>query len=252
MSPVYARIRQHARLIAAQFPRPAFYKDYSHLIDLSISFFHMNPVVRSLYGFVVEHLDDDFGHGIDHAVKVTIDAGALMFIEGSRAGYPDSCTKQRVLIVQSAGLLHDIKRKMKQHAIEGAVYARKVLRAYTYTPDEIEDICHAIRNHEAFQPTENINTLEGKLVSDCLYDADKFRWGPDNFLDTVWEMVSYYNPPLSDFLERYPRGMEEIRKIRETFRSHTGQAYGPEFIDIGIAIGEKLLNVIQSEFVSGG
>ena len=114
----------------------------------------------------------------------------------------------------AGALLHDIKRKMKQHAIEGAVYARKVLRAYTYTPDEIEDICHAIRNHEAFQPTENINTLEGKLVSDCLYDADKFRWGPDNFLDTVWEMVSYYNPPLSDFLERYPRGMEEIRKIR--------------------------------------
>ena len=165
---------------------------------------------RSLYAFVAEHLEDDFGHGLDHAVKVTVDAGVLMMIEGSRCGYSNAYTQQRVIIVQSAGLLHDIKRKMKHHAVEGAEYARKTLRAYPYAPDEIEDICQAIRNHEAFQPPVCINTLEGALVADCLYDADKFRWGPDNFTHTVWDMVSFFDPPLSEFLSRYPKGMEGL------------------------------------------
>jgi len=66
----------------------------------------------------------------------------------------------------------------------------------------------------------------------------------------VWDMVSFYNTPLSEFLLRFPKGMEGLLKIKQTFRTQTGKAYGPEFIDIGIAIGEQLLDVIQSEFVS--
>ncbi len=250
MSPVYARMRRRARQIVSRLPQPAFYKDFSALLDMSRSYFHTNPVLRSLYAFVAEHLEDDFGHGLDHAVKVTVDAGVLMMIEGGRGGYPDADMRQRVLIVQSAGLLHDIKRKMKHHAVEGAEYARKTLRSYPYTPDEIEDICQAIRNHEAFQPPVGINTIEGALVADCLYDADKFRWGPDNFTHTVWDMVSFYDLPLSEFLSRYPKAMEGFLKIRQTFRTETGKAYGPEFIDMGIAVGEELLDVIRSEFVS--
>ncbi len=250
MSPVYVRMRQRARQIVSRFPQPAFYRDFSSLLDISKSFFRTNPVLRSLHAFVAEHLEDDFGHGLDHAVKVTVDAGVLMMIEGGRCGYSSAYTEQRVIIVQSAGLLHDVKRKMKHHAVEGAEYARKTLRAYPYAPDEIEDICQAIRNHEAFQPPVSINTLEGGLVADCLYDADKFRWGPDNFTHTVWDMVSFFDPPLSEFLSRYPKGMEGLLKIKQTFRTQTGKAYGPEFIDMGIAIGEELLEVIQSEFVS--
>jgi hypothetical protein len=251
MSSVYARMRQRARQIVSRFPQPSFYKEFASILDISKSFFRTNPVLRSLYEFVSEHLEDDFGHGLDHAVKVTIDAGALMMIEGGRCGYSQDYTEQRVVIVQSAGLLHDIKRKMKHHAVEGADYARKTLRAYPYAPDEIEDICQAIRNHEAFQPPVSINTIEGALVADCLYDADKFRWGPDNFTHTVWDMVSFFDPPLSEFLSRYPKAMEGLLKIKQTFRTRTGKVYGPEFIDIGIAIGEELLAVIQSEFVSG-
>jgi hypothetical protein len=251
MSPVYARMRQRARQIVSRLPQPTFYKDYSPLLDISRSYFDTNPVLRSLYAFVAEHLEDDFGHGLDHAVKVTLDAGVLMMIEGSRCGYSNAYKQQRVIIVQSAGLLHDIKRKMKHHAVEGAEYARKTLRAYPYAPDEIEDICQAIRNHEAFKPPVSINTLEGALVADCLYDADKFRWGPDNFTHTVWDMVSFFDLPLSEFLNRYPKAMEGLSKIRQTFRTQTGKAYGPEFIDMGIAIGEELLKVIQAELVSG-
>ena len=250
MSPVYARMRQLARRIVLRFPQPAFYRDFSSLLDISRSFFRTNPVLRNLYAFVADHLEDDFGHGLDHAVKVTVDAGVLMMIEGSRCGYSDVYAEQRVIVVQSAGLLHDIKRKMKNHAVEGAEYARKTLRAYPYTPDEIEDICQAIRNHEAFQPPVSINTIEGALVADCLYDADKFRWGPDNFSHTVWDMVSFFETPLSEFLSRYPKAMEGLLEIKQTFRTQTGKAYGPEFIDMGTAIGEELLNLIQSEIIS--
>lgn len=250
MSPVFARIRQRARQIVSCFPQPAFYRDFQQFIEFSRNFLDSNLILRNVYAFVADHLEDDLGHGLDHAVKVAVDAGALMMIEGSCSGFSDSYTERRVTVVQSAGLLHDIKRKMKRHAIEGADYARKVLQSYPFAQDEIVDICYAIRNHEAFQPKVSINTIEGALVADCLYDADKFRWGPDNFSNTLWDMVAYYNPPLSDFLNRYPKGMEGLAKIKLTFRTRTGQQYGPEFIDIGIAIGEELLSVIQSEIVN--
>ena len=143
---------------------------------------------------------------------------------------------------------YDIKRKKKEHAKLGATQARKVLDYYPLTTDEIEDICSAIQNHEAFKSPVSLHTSEGALVSNCLYDADKFRWGPDNFTDTLWDMISFYNPPLSKFMARYPQGMEGLEKIKTTFRTDTGRNYGPQFIDIGLAIGKELYEVIQSEF----
>ena len=248
MSPLYARIRQQARYIVSRFPQPAFYRDFARSVSISRKIFQTDPLLQTLFAFVSKYLDEDLGHGQDHAIKVAIDAGALMLIEGIHHGYSETFAVQRAGIVQSAGLLHDIKRKMKNHAMEGAIYARQILQSYSYEKSDIEDISQAIRNHEAFQPEMRIDTLDGALVSDCLYDADKFRWGPDNFMDTVWDMVSYYNLPLSDFLARYPRSMEKIASIKRTFRTGTGQMYGPEFIDIGIAIGKELLKYIQAEF----
>jgi len=116
--------------------------------------------------------------------------------------------------------------------------------------DEIEDICIAIRNHEAFRDTVTVDSREGALISDCLYDADKFRWGPDNFTDTLWDMVDFKRPSLSDFLRRYPSGMESLVLIKSTFRTATGKKYGPQFIDHGITIGDELLRVITTEFAS--
>jgi len=69
-----------------------------------------------------------------------------------------------------------------------------------------------------------------------------------NFLMAIWDMISFYNPPLSKFMARYPQGMEGLEKIKTTFRTDTGKKYGPGFIDLGLAIGQKLYEVIQSEF----
>jgi hypothetical protein len=171
-----------------------------------------------------------------------------MIIENKLAGRSDNFINQRVIIVQCAGLLHDIQRRHENHAVKGAVYARQVLQVLPFKSHEVDDICGAIRNHEAFKKTVKARTSEGALVSDCLYDADKFRWGPDNFTDTVWAMVSFFNIPVAQFVDLYPEGMEKLAKIKHTFRTNTGKKYGPQFIDLGLAIGEELFDVIQTEF----
>jgi len=248
MENTYARMRQRARQIVARFPSPDFYQDHLLAKEMSCQFFETNPVVSELHTFVAGHLEEDFGHGLEHAVKVAIDAGALMIIENQLAGNSGQTVHRRVTLVQCAGLLHDIKRKQKDHAVQGAAYARKVLKIYQLFPDEIKDVCRAILNHEAFKSTVKIETFGGALVSDCLYDADKFRWGPDNFTDTLWAMAKFYNIPVAQFVEFYPQGIEKIDKIRTTFRTATGKKYGPQFIDLGIAIGAELFEVINTEF----
>jgi hypothetical protein len=248
MMPIYARIRKRARQIVSRFPTPDFYKDFSGEIELARHYFEADPVITRLKSFVAANIEDDYGHGMKHSIKVALDGGALMLIEGVLKNYSEKVTRRKVCIVQCAGLLHDIKRKRKDHSIHGAIFARKLLETYPISTDEINDICNAIHNHEAFKNKHAIDHAVERLVSDCLYDADKFRWGPDNFMDTVWDMVLYYNPPLSSFLDRYPKGMDRLSKIKTTFRTKTGKKYGPQFIDIGLAIGEELLEVIKSDF----
>jgi len=244
----YTRIRKYAREIASCFSPPVFYNKFKDANTFSNNFFKTDSIVRELREFVFTHLENDFGHGLQHAVKVSLDAGALMVIECTGLKYSHEEIRRRVCIAQCAGLLHDIKRKEKNHAAAGAVYADTVLKSYPFTQIEIQDICNAIHNHEAFKEILTIDRIEGNLLSDCLYDADKFRWGPDNFTDTVWDMVMFSQTPVKEFIKRYPDGMKALGRIKNTFRSNTGKKYGPQFIDIGLAIGEELLKIIQDEF----
>jgi hypothetical protein len=248
MQPIYARLRERARQIVAGLPPPDFYREHQPAATYARQFLKNDPLLIELRQFVSDNLANNFGHGLAHAIKVTEDAGTLMHIEGQASGYSRVKLARRMSIVQCAGLLHDIKRKKKDHAQLGAEHARKVLKNYPLEPGEIDDVCRAIQNHEAFKDGISIESAEGLLISDCLYDADKFRWGPDNFTHTLWDMISVYNPPLDKFMARYPKGMAGLEKIKATFRSQTGKKYGPQFIDLGLAAGRKLHDVILSEF----
>lgn len=248
MDPIFDDIRRRAHEIISRYPRPDFYRECKEANHLSKDLFESNDIISHLLAFVTEHIENDFGHGLDHAAKVSLDAGALIIIEGKESGYSDRIIEKKVLIVQCAGLLHDIKRKQKDHAVKGATYARKALRSYPFTFEEIDEICRAIRNHEAFKKRRLIKPSGSLLVSDCLYDGDKFRWGPDNFLNTIWDMVAFYNTSLSRFIDYYPQGMKGLQLIKSTFRTPTGKKYGPQFIDIGISVGEELLRFILDEF----
>jgi len=248
MQPIYHHIRQRARQIILRHPAPDFYHDHSMDYEASRQFFDGDRVIKNLLSFVAATLEDDFGHGLMHAVKVSHDAGTLMVIEARQSGYDDDSLSRLVCLAQTAGLLHDVKRKKKDHSTHAAVHAKKMLKKYPFSVEEINHISNAIQNHEAFKAPVDANSPEGELISNCLYDADKFRWGPDNFHDTLWDMVSYFNPPLTKFMDGYPQGMEKIESIKTTFRTATGQKYGPQFIDLGLSIGEELFDVIKTEF----
>ena len=248
MQPIYHQIRQRARRIILHHPAPDFYQDHSQAYETSRQFFDGDRVIKKLHAYVAATLEDDFGHGLLHAVKVSHDAGTLMVIEARKSGYDEDPLFRLVCLVQAAGLLHDIKRKEKDHAYQAAAHAKKLLKKYPFSAEEIKNICAAIQNHEAFKDPVKTDAPEGELISNCLYDADKFRWGPDNFHDTLWDMVSYFNPPLAKFMDGYTQGMEKLAAIKTTFRTDTGKKYGPQFIDLGLAIGEELFGVIQSEF----
>ena len=248
MEPIYTSIRKRARQIASRNPLPKFYQDYSSANRLSRNIFRSEPLIREIRIQITKQLENDFGHGLKHAVKVAFDIGILMIVEGNRSGYSEPYTQRRVVLAQCAALLHDIERKQNEHARIGSDTANQILHDYPFAPNEIEDIRLAIRNHEAFTSTTPSKTDEGTLLSNCLYDADKYRWGPDNFTDTVWRMVSFSKTPFDKFVQYYPKGMKSLEKIKNTFRTDTGKQYGPQFIDLGIAIGEELYQVILSEF----
>lgn len=247
---LYSQLRERARRIASRLPPIAFYRDEPAAASASRFLFENAALIVDLRRHVADLLENDFGHGVVHASKVALDAGALIHIEGPALGHSGTYLERRMCIALCAGLLHDIRRKQDHHAEQGAIFARRLLAGYPLSSDEIEDICIAIRNHEAFRDTVTVDSREGALISDCLYDADKFRWGPDNFTDTLWDMVDFKRPSLSDFLRRYPSGMESLVLIKSTFRTATGKKYGPQFIDHGITIGDELLRVITTEFAS--
>ena len=246
MDPIYARIRNRARRVALSLPMPDFYKDFPDERTASLRTFQTDPLVNQIKSFAYRHLNDDLGHGIKHTDLVALDTGSLTLIEGKKKGLlPDGLTRA-VRTGICAALCHDIKRKEKDHAKKGAIFARQTLSGYPLSADEINDICDAIQSHTAFK--DDVKPCDS-LISNCLYDADKFRWGPDNFTDTVWRMASFFKTPLPRFIEFYPMGMETLRRIKKTFRTETGKTYGPGFIDAGIAVGEEIFQIIQTEFM---
>ena len=234
--------------IARQYPAPDFYRDFEEELSRSSAVFLSDATTRQIHGHIAEYIENDYGHGIDHARKVALDTGVLVLIEGAGAGYGDDHLLQLLRNAHCAGLLHDISRKEKNHAGAGAEKAGTILRDYSFDKKDIADICLAIANHQAFGDNRAGDTKKGALLSDCLYDADKFRWGPENFTRTVWSMVNYRGVSLDRFMKHYPQGMAFLRKIRDTFRTPTGRVYGPQFIDLGLSIGNDLYELICSEY----
>ncbi len=244
----YDPIRKCARRIVSQFPPPGFYRKFPREIQRSRQHFKSDKTIAVLRRQVAPALENDFGHGLKHSIKVALDVGTLILIEGKRAGHSDPIIQKQITLGQCAALLHDIERGQDNHAERGASTAEKILKSYPFSPEDIEDICLAIRNHEAFKSIIAMRTPQGSLLSDSLYDADKFRWGPDNFTDTLWRMVTFSRMPMSDFISHYPKGLEGLSRIRGTFRTPTGKIYGPEIIDLGLTIGKKLYEVILAEY----
>ena len=106
------------------------------------------------------YYQNDAAHDFDHVLRVL--ANALRIAESETADRE---------VLQVAVLLHDIARADqartgRDHALEGARRARKILQAAP--PTFIEAVCHAIETHR-FRVDNPPQTPEAKI----LYDADK-------------------------------------------------------------------------------
>jgi hypothetical protein len=227
-----------ARRIAAEIGTPRFPVEKAREVALSRELFAAEPIIAAGLRIVAER-GECLGHGLIHVEKVAIDAGALILTEVG-AATSDAHARRLVFLAQLAGILHDICRKEKEHAERGAQESEKILASFSLLPDECADVTYAIRNHEAFRPCPREAGGTAQLLSDALYDADKFRWGPDNFTETLWAMVTLQGVPLQVLIPRILPGLEGIRKIRDSFRTPTGREYGPDFIDRGLTIGLRL------------
>ena len=233
----YLRAKKLTERIAADVGDPEFYLHHRDAVERSQCLYDGSAMVRDCLGIVAGY-GDCYGHGLTHIRKVALDAGAILLIELERDPLaPDS--ERLVLLGHLAGLLHDIRRREKNHARRGAEEAARILSDFALDRGECSAIVQAIANHEAFQPQDPPNDPVDRLLSDTLYDADKFRWGPDNFTETLWAMLASRKAPLAVVFKHFLPGLEGVRRIRETFRTPTGRTYGPDFIDRGLEIGRR-------------
>jgi hypothetical protein len=251
MHPYFIGLKDSARRLADGLPPPAFYTDHREPYQESKRFFDTDPTVADIRNHARGELDEAMGHGWHHAVTVSIDAGCLLLVEARRLDRLPGEEMHLLRLTQCAGLLHDIRRRKKQHASAGADASERLLPAYGFASEDIRRICDAIRNHVAFRPIALLEDPATRLIADCLYDADKFRWGPDNFTHTVWDMVSFAAIRPEAFAKRYRKGVAFLKTIADTFRTRTGKAYGPEFIDQGLTIARGLESEVLRGTASG-
>lgn len=235
----YAQLKETALQTACRLGNPSFYERCEQELIVSSAFFESSSIISRC----LQHLDEAKlhpAHGILHCEKVAREAGAILLAERLERGFADTDREALMLAVQIAGLFHDIKRSEAEHPLAGSREAARILRGFDMSGQYKQYIIAAIRNHEAFKKVLSSEDESARLVSDCLYDADKFRWGPDNFTKTLWLITESFNIPLRVLYKDFEEKMEGISRIAETFRSETGRRYGPEFIEFGMRIGSEI------------
>lgn len=238
---IYGRLKQAALVSAETLGIPSFYYDNKTELEASRESLKTNMLLKKCMSYLDE-TSMYSGHGISHAEAVALDAGVVIQIEGriQNVDLELELLKELVVYVQIAALFHDIKRKEKNHTIAGNNEARKILKGFQIEERYKRYIADAIRNHEAFKKVLESEDEIGKLISDSLYDADKFRWGPDNFITTLWLILDSAHIPFETFYENFHKNIHYIERIKTTFRTETGRKYGPEFIDMGMIVGQAI------------
>jgi hypothetical protein len=244
----YQDLKKLCLEIAADVGPPIFYQEKRESVAISGRAFEHAATVQQCLRIVAR---EGFfaGHAEAHIRNVAIDAGAIVLIETEGLPSNGKTGKRLFFLAHIAGVLHDIKRSQPEHARLGAFEAERILETFDLEEAELKMIVKAIANHEAFQPSEPLEFPDAQLLSDALYDADKFQWGPENFTETLWAMLALRkNENIPLLFERFPQSMEGIERIRSTFRTRTGQVYGPDFIDRGLEIGRRLLARYKAKF----
>jgi hypothetical protein len=241
MNEVICKLQLEAQRIASKHPLPEFYTRFKAPLALAKRLFYNHPGVVRLRGMLECGSGEALGHGVFHSTHVSVDCAALIHIETSGDRMKPLAIQRLMVNGIYAGILHDICRdEQRLHAQRGAEKAESILGAFALSKNEVACISNAIRNHEAFTPSVTTGRQWAQLISDCLYDADKFRWGVDTFTHTLWHMMDYQGLSIGEIIDRFPWGMTGTVRIMETFRTPTGRQFGPEIIETGMEIGKEI------------
>jgi len=241
----YQLLQARAHEVANTLPEPAFYRAHAPAVNRANEMLRNDKLILKCRAYLDES-KLECAHGLCHCEAVARDAGAIVLVEGKRHNIDGSKITSLFIDAIIAGLLHDIKRREDDHAVRGSIEAENILRSLDVDDRSRSYITYAIRNHEAFKIVCDLDDKDGCMVSDALYDADKFRWGPENFTGTLWLMVNAHETPIESLHKNFREKMKGIERIRDTFRTDTGKRYGPEFIDQGIQIGNAIYAKMSS------
>lgn len=243
-SSIFPVLKEKALKKAEEIGPPSFYAIHKKELVLSLQSFSNNKMIHKCRAYLDESKLHP-AHGVCHCEKVALEAGAILQIESAAGDYIDNEKEELMLCAQIAGILHDIKRMEKDHTIAGSIEAERILNDFDLEKRYKRYIIAAIRNHEAFKEILSSEDNKAKLISDSLYDADKFRWGPDNFTTTLWLIMESAGMSADTLYSNFKEKVEGIRRIKHTFRTETGRRYGPEFIDLGIKIGNEIYSEME-------
>ena len=117
--------------------------------------------LEKLRAYVRNKIENDAAHDFEHIMRVLKNATIIARKE-----------KANVRMITASVLLHDIVShpksdpRSKNSSSESAVKARKILKKYNFSQDEIEIIAGAIRDH-SFSRGTIPQTLEGKILQDA-------------------------------------------------------------------------------------
>jgi len=118
-------------------------------------------ILKKLENEVKEKLENDSAHDFEHINRVYNNAKKLAIKE-----------KANTKLVLSAVLLHDIVSypksdpRSKTSSVKSSQEAKKFLKNYSFTNDEIKIITDAIKDH-SFSRKKTPKTLVGKILQDA-------------------------------------------------------------------------------------
>lgn len=245
MNNVIGMLKNEARELAASHGVQGLTPGLAGRLKSELAFcretFFDHPLLLRLREDVLPFLYDDTGFGVDHSKKVAIEAGALVLAE--EPGWTVDRTRRLALLAMLAGLLHDVCRLEDGHALKGAEVAMTILQGYPLSDRDRDLIFLAIASHE--DPAHSgeprfADDEEARLVAAALHDADKFRWGPDLFVTTLWETCDYEDWSVADVARRLPAGLNQAAARVSGFRTRIGQTHGPALIETGLALGRQI------------
>lgn len=146
--------------------------------------------------------DSDAAHAFDHVLRVTRLAEHIAEAEGAN-----------VIIVRTAGYLHDCARLQPEHHLASARHARQLLA--TTPANFVDAVVHCIEAHR-FSTQPHPQTLEAQ----CLADADKLDAIGAIGIARAYAFAGHYNNRL--WSAPLPEINAEIGPDRQSYRQRRG------------------------------